>query len=127
MEKLSGRNVVVMGATSGIGLAAAQQLAGLGASVVVTGRNPEKAEQVRQDNSALTVEVLDAASLDALERFYRRLERFDDLVLCISGAKGAGSFSSVNIAELREEFAEKFFASFRRPSLHFRSCGKTDR
>jgi len=40
---LAGRTVLVTGATSGIGYFAAEQLAGLGARVIVAARNPERA------------------------------------------------------------------------------------
>ena len=41
---LSGREMLITGATSGLGLAAAHQLARLGAHVVLVGRNPKKTE-----------------------------------------------------------------------------------
>lgn len=40
--ELAGRTVAVTGATSGLGLAAAERLAELGASVIVIGRDPER-------------------------------------------------------------------------------------
>ena len=45
-ERLDGRVVVITGATSGLGKAAASQLAGLGAELVLVGRNPDKTERV---------------------------------------------------------------------------------
>lgn len=112
MQELNGRNIVIMGGTSGIGLAAAQQLASRGASVVVTGRNPERAERVRQANPALQVELVDTSSVETLQTFYKGIGQFDSLVLCVSGAKGAGTFNSLDIAEVREGFDAKFFAHF---------------
>lgn len=113
MSELKDRKIVIMGATSGIGLAAAQQLAARGASVIVTGRNPERAEHVRQERPALRTEIVDASSPEALEAFYKTIGHFDDLVLCVSGAKGAGAFHTLDIAGLRGGFEEKFFAQFR--------------
>lgn len=49
------------------------QRAGPGAPVVVTGRNPERAESIRREDPALKVELVDASSVAALESFYRRL------------------------------------------------------
>jgi NAD(P)-dependent dehydrogenase (short-subunit alcohol dehydrogenase family) len=112
MNDLKDRKVVIMGGTSGIGLAAALRLASRGAVVTVTGRNPERTERVRRENPALTVEIVDASSPDAVRTFYESLGSIDDLVLCVSGAKGAGSFQKVDISELRVGFEEKFFAQF---------------
>jgi NAD(P)-dependent dehydrogenase (short-subunit alcohol dehydrogenase family) len=112
MNELRNRTIVVMGGTSGIGLAAAQQLAAVGGSVVVTGRNQERAEHVRRENPSLKVEVVDASSPQALSTFYQSLGSVDDLVLCVSGAKGAGPFQGLNAEQLREGFEEKFFAQF---------------
>lgn len=113
MSLLKGRKIVVMGGTSGIGLAAAQELTANGASVVVTGRNQEKVERVRKDNPALKAESVDASATEALSAFYRSVGSFDDLVLSVSGAKGAGPFSTLDATELLAGFQEKFFAQFR--------------
>ena len=51
---LHGRTVVVTGATSGLGRAAASQLADLGARVILVGRDPDKAEATRQEIVAMT-------------------------------------------------------------------------
>lgn len=46
---LSGRTIVVTGATSGLGKHAARRLAGRGASVVIVGRNREKSERTADE------------------------------------------------------------------------------
>lgn len=51
---MRGRTVVVTGATSGLGEAAARQIAALGARVVIVGRNGEKAEATRKTIVAAT-------------------------------------------------------------------------
>jgi len=51
---LSGRVMVLTGATSGLGLAAAGQLARCGATVVLAGRNPDKTLRVRDELAAST-------------------------------------------------------------------------
>ena len=52
MNQLHGRSALVTGATSGIGRATAIALAGLGASVIVHGRDAERGEQVVKDIEA---------------------------------------------------------------------------
>ncbi len=59
---LSGRTVLVTGATSGLGLAASRLFAGLGADLVLLGRNTDKTNRVRDE---LTAEA-PSASIDTV-------------------------------------------------------------
>ena len=67
---LTGRTIVVTGATSGLGRQAAEQFARLGSHVIISGRNAVKAEAVRADivehtgSSELSVACADMAELD---------------------------------------------------------------
>ncbi|NMD57001.1 MULTISPECIES: SDR family NAD(P)-dependent oxidoreductase [Tsukamurella] len=76
---LAGRTVVVTGATSGIGAAIAEQVAGLGAKVVITGRNGARADEVRarilrnHPGSVVAVELGDVSDLAAVPDLARRL------------------------------------------------------
>jgi NAD(P)-dependent dehydrogenase (short-subunit alcohol dehydrogenase family) len=53
-ESLAGRTVVVTGATSGLGRAAATDLVRLGADVVLVGRNPDKTKAVQAEIASAT-------------------------------------------------------------------------
>ncbi len=59
---MNGMVSLVTGATSGIGKAAAEELAKLGATVVVVGRNDEKCattvEQIRRTTGSSSIEYL---------------------------------------------------------------------
>lgn len=72
-EDLTGRVVVLTGATSGLGRSAAASLAQLGATVVLVGRDPERTEATRSDlaertgNEHLEAAVADMGDLDAVE------------------------------------------------------------
>jgi NAD(P)-dependent dehydrogenase (short-subunit alcohol dehydrogenase family) len=78
-ESLAGRTVVVTGATSGLGKAAALQLARLGADLVLVGRNPDKSEGVRAEivggtgNDRIAVEVADLSLMGEVRSLAERL------------------------------------------------------
>ena len=88
-NSMHGKVVLITGATAGIGLVTARELARLGATVVGVARNPQKAaqvaEQIRADTGA-TVHFLiaDLSSLAEVRRladeFKRQYSRLDVLV-----------------------------------------------
>ena len=71
---LTGRVIAVTGATSGLGRAAAEQLASDGATVIVVGRSADKSERVageireRTGNPEVSVVVADMGDLAAVRR-----------------------------------------------------------
>lgn len=79
-EDLSGRVAVVTGATSGLGRAAATELARLGATVIVVGRKAEKTERVTSeiraetDNPDVRFELADLSSMAQIRALAARLE-----------------------------------------------------
>jgi dehydrogenase/reductase SDR family protein 12 len=76
---LHGRTVVVTGATSGLGRAAASQLADLGARVILVGRDPDKAETTRREivastgNDDVAVALADLSLLADVRKLAKRL------------------------------------------------------
>lgn len=76
---LKGKTVVVTGATSGLGRAAAEQLANLGCRVILVGRNREKTEQTRKDliaatgNRDMAVEIADLSLRTEVRKLADRL------------------------------------------------------
>jgi NAD(P)-dependent dehydrogenase (short-subunit alcohol dehydrogenase family) len=75
---LTGKTCVVTGASAGIGLAAARELARLGARVVMAVRNPEKGERARRSIVGATghdveTAVVDLASRESIHAFARDL------------------------------------------------------
>lgn len=108
-----GQRVVIIGASAGIGEAAARAFAARGAAVTITGRSKERLDQAAQriGHPVLAAE-LDATSREALDAFFATTGTIDHLVLCASpGAVGAGPIAALGEAALRLAFDGKFFAN----------------
>src|SRR5918996_6450212 len=101
--------VVIMGGTSGIGLAAAEKLTAAGAEVIVTGRDAEKLAAVKERVAG--AEQVDGTDEQAVAEFFERVGSFDHLVLAFSpGALGLGPLAGVSLADIKGAFAGKLFA-----------------
>lgn len=109
MTQQNRQRAIILGGTSGIGLAAAITLKQKGLEVIVTGRGAERANRVRQEHPQIRVEQTDAGSEESLIKLYQQVENFDHLVICVSGAKGGGTFASLSLNDLHEGFNCKFF------------------
>ncbi len=104
---LTGRTIVVTGATSGIGRQAAEEFARLGAHVVISGRDVGKARRVqaeiaaRTGSSALSMACADMAELDQVQAMADELlaahRRIDVLVHNAGALTGHRSVNSVGI------------------------------
>jgi NAD(P)-dependent dehydrogenase (short-subunit alcohol dehydrogenase family) len=86
---MDGATAVITGATSGIGLAAAERMAGLGARVALVGRNPAKLDAAaarvdERSSHAAAAYLADLSSLDSVRRLASELlageDRIDVLV-----------------------------------------------
>ncbi|HEY2075675.1 MAG TPA: SDR family oxidoreductase [Streptosporangiaceae bacterium] len=107
-----GQRVVVIGASAGIGEAAARAFAARGAAVTITGRSKDRLDQAAQriPHPVLAAE-LDATSREALDAFFATTGTIDHLVLAASpGAAGIGPIAALDEATLRQAFDGKFFA-----------------
>lgn len=108
--KLDGSTVMVIGGSSGIGLACAEAARDAGASVVIAGRSPEKLgrakAQIGADIRTLAADVTDEASVRDL---FGWVERVDHLLVA------AAETAAVRVVE-----AEEFDV---RPTLDIRVWG----
>jgi NAD(P)-dependent dehydrogenase (short-subunit alcohol dehydrogenase family) len=102
------KKVIVAGGASGIGLATAQILKNSKAAVTVTGRNPDKLQQVQQ-STGIQTQVLDSADRKALDAFFTKTGQIDHLMITVSGAKGMGNFAELPLQDLRDGFEGKFW------------------
>jgi NAD(P)-dependent dehydrogenase (short-subunit alcohol dehydrogenase family) len=103
-------HVVVIGGTSGIGMACAKMLADRSAAVTVIGRNQARLDAaVLEIGGATRGEVADAGERAALDGLFHRIAPISHLVIAASGGGGAGSFSSLAEGALRRAFEAKFW------------------
>lgn len=121
---LTGRTIVITGATSGIGFQAAEELARLGAHVVISGRDPAKARGVRAEiaartgSSDLSIACADMAELQQVRAMAGLLlashPRIDVLV---NNAGALTGHRSVNSAGVESTVASQLLGPFLLTSL----------
>jgi 3-oxoacyl-[acyl-carrier protein] reductase len=114
MTELAGRVVMVTGGTRGIGLATARALAAWGATVVLTGRDPEiAAKRAAEVAAELGTEVagigLDVNDEDAVQAAFRgiakRYGRIDGLVAA------AGTLEAAPVGMMVQDHVERMMAT----------------
>ncbi|GAB3922864.1 oxidoreductase [Microlunatus endophyticus] len=105
---LSNDVILITGGTSGIGLEMAKQLAALGNTVIVTGRDEDRLSQFRQSHPGLSAYPVEVTDLASVETLYRQLvSDFPDLNVVINNAGLMQSidFQSFAPAKVADEVA----------------------
>ena len=115
MFRLTGRTVIVTGASSGIGRETAREFAKHGANVVLASRNREKLEAIAADiGKAATVIPVDVTARLSVEALVRRtVEEYDAIDVLINTA-GVGLFAPVadgNLDNARHLFEANFWGA----------------
>lgn len=106
-------HVVVIGGSSGIGLATARLQAQAGAKVTIIGRDDRKLQAALADiGQGVNGQVADASDRAALDRLFGSIGAFDHLVLAASGGAGAGVFRDLDGEALRRGFDAKFWVQW---------------
>lgn len=113
-ERLAGKKVVVVGASSGIGLAVTHQAAALGARVVMSSRSQDKLNRLREtitgETEAISANMLDEASMNTL---FERVGQFDHLVLTAIADENKLRSPLVDMpTETAQRGLEKFWGAF---------------
>ena len=110
---MSSQHTVIVGGSSGIGLATAEHLLASGAQVTITGRSETRlSDAKRRLGPDAQVMSMDATAADALPAQFEQIGKFDHLVLALGSAKGLGPFATVNLANVKLGFEEKVYAHF---------------
>src|SRR5260370_34272560 len=116
---LQGKTCLITGATSGIGIVTARELARAGASVVIVARNPDKAsatvEQIQAQTGNRNVDTL-LADLSSQQQIRQLAQQFRDryprLDVLVNNAGGIWMKPQVSVDGLEMTFAVNHLAYF---------------
>lgn len=100
MSNLKGKVAVVTGGNSGIGFASARELKNQGASVVITGRNPEKVSKASQELGVDGI-VADVSNLSAIDHLVKKVK--DDFGKVDILFVNAGIFQPAPVGQISED------------------------
>jgi NAD(P)-dependent dehydrogenase (short-subunit alcohol dehydrogenase family) len=103
------RIALVVGGTSGIGLATARRLLDRGAFVHVVGRDQARLDALATTDPALIGHRADGADGAAITAVARAIGTIDWLVVTLSGSEGPGPIATLDLAMLRRAFDAKFW------------------
>lgn len=113
MNKLEGKKVLVVGGSSGIGEAAAEALAALGAQVTIASRNPAKLQAAAgRLGSGVSTAVLDTSNDAGVEAFFAAHGEYDHVV--VSAAQtSSGAVRELPLVDAYAAMNSKFWGAYR--------------
>lgn len=114
---VAGRVVLIAGATSASGLAAARALAEAGARVVAVGRDEDRLAELAQAVPGIRVEVADLTDEAAVHALHDRVGAVDGVLHLVGGWRGGGGLAGQSEADYR--FLELSFTALRVVSREF--------
>ncbi|NEW05075.1 SDR family oxidoreductase [Paenibacillus sp. SYP-B3998] len=109
---LHNKKVVIIGGSSGIGFATAQQALAQGAEVIIASRSEEKLRKAKEELGAKAASyVLDTTQEQEVKAFFETVGSFDHLVVSAAETSG-GPFLETETAKARQLFENKFWGQY---------------
>ncbi len=106
---MSQRTALVVGGTSGIGLATARLLQTGGATVHIASRDKERLDALAVTDTELVGHRADAGNPDEMKALAEATGGIDWLALAAGGSEGPGPVADLDLTMLRRAFEDKFW------------------
>jgi NAD(P)-dependent dehydrogenase (short-subunit alcohol dehydrogenase family) len=109
---LRSKRVVVLGGSSGIGLAVAEQASIQGAEIVIASSNPERVQKaVEKLEGNAQGHTLDLSDESAVESFFAKLGAFDHLVFTAGDQLRLHDLAATDLQQARRAFELRYWAA----------------
>lgn len=111
MNRLNAKNIIITGATSGIGKASAYQFAEMGANLILTGRRVERLEAIKTDlvekfDVSIRIVDFDISDYDACVGFVTSLDQEVDVLINNAGL----ALGTDAVFDLKKEDVDQMFS-----------------
>ena len=109
---LQNKRVVILGGSSGIGLAVAEQAASLGAKIVVVSSNAERLQKAIESIGAEAEgQVVDVSDERAVQTFFAKVGAFDHLVFTAGDSLNVQDLATMDLKQARHAFELRYWSA----------------
>jgi len=109
---LHDKRIVVLGGSSGIGMAVAEQASAQGANIVIASSNPERVQKAAEALGGNTEgHALDLSDESAVETFFAKLGAFDHMVFTAGDSLHLHGLAATDLQEARQAFELRYWAA----------------
>src|SRR5580700_9772571 len=105
------KRVVIVGGSSGIGLAVAKEAASQGADVVIVSSNAERVQEaVKSSGGNVRGEAVDVSDEKAVESFFTNIGAFDHLVFTAGDSLQLHELADTDLKQARRAFELRYWS-----------------
>jgi NAD(P)-dependent dehydrogenase (short-subunit alcohol dehydrogenase family) len=125
--ELSGKRIVVLGGSSGIGLAVAQQAVAQGVTAIIASSNADRVRQtVATFDGKAEGHALDLSNERDIQNFFQKIGDFDHLVFTAGDTLQLNELAATDLTKARHAFELRYWAvlaAVKHASTHIRKGG----